>query len=180
MVKRKAISKKIRFEVFKRDSFKCQYCGRSAPDVLLHVDHIDPVANGGNSVIFNLITACSDCNLGKGARLLSDDTAVSKQKIQLDAINERREQLQLLMEWRNELDNIRVESLEYAAEHYEKRFNATLTDAGKDILMREIDQFGLQMILDAMDITVQRPNVIPNQRLRYIAGVCWNIIRSGK
>ena len=40
---RKAISKKLRFEVFKRDSFTCQYCGKSAPDVILHVDHILPV-----------------------------------------------------------------------------------------------------------------------------------------
>ena len=32
MGKRKAISKKMRFEVFKRDKFTCQYCGRSVPD----------------------------------------------------------------------------------------------------------------------------------------------------
>lgn len=32
-MKRKAISKRVRFEVFKRDSFKCQYCGKCAPDV---------------------------------------------------------------------------------------------------------------------------------------------------
>ena len=37
--KRKSISKKARFEVFKRDSFTCQYCGRTAPDVVLHLDH---------------------------------------------------------------------------------------------------------------------------------------------
>lgn len=62
-----AISKKVRFEVFKRDGFKCQYCGRSAPDVILHVDHINPVSNGGNNDIMNLVTSCSECNLGKGA-----------------------------------------------------------------------------------------------------------------
>lgn len=38
--KRIAISKRVRFDVFKRDSFKCQYCGKSAPDVILEVDHI--------------------------------------------------------------------------------------------------------------------------------------------
>ena len=46
--KRKALSQKIRFEVFKRDSFTCQYCGRKAPDVVLQVDHIVPVAKGGH------------------------------------------------------------------------------------------------------------------------------------
>ena len=33
-VKRRAVSKKLRFEVFKRDSFTCQYCGRKAPDII--------------------------------------------------------------------------------------------------------------------------------------------------
>lgn len=59
--RRKGISKKLRFEVFKRDSFKCQYCGESAPDVLLEVDHIKPVASGGDNEITNLITVCKDC-----------------------------------------------------------------------------------------------------------------------
>lgn len=38
--RRKPISKKIRFEVFKRDGFTCQYCGRMAPDVVL-VDYLE-------------------------------------------------------------------------------------------------------------------------------------------
>ena len=63
--KRKAIGDKLRFEVFKRDNFKCQYCGMSAPDVVLNVDHIDPVSNGGENNILNLITSCRDCNSGK-------------------------------------------------------------------------------------------------------------------
>ena len=50
MAKRKPISKKLRFEVFKRDSFTCQYCGKSAPDVVLHIDHIKPVKEGGTKV----------------------------------------------------------------------------------------------------------------------------------
>ena len=50
-VKRKNLPKKIRFEVFKRDSFTCQYCGRMAPDVILEVDHILPVAEGGTNNI---------------------------------------------------------------------------------------------------------------------------------
>ena len=65
MAKRKNLSKSVRFEVFKRDSFKCQYCGKSAPDVVLEVDHIIPVSKGGDNDISNLITACFDCNRGK-------------------------------------------------------------------------------------------------------------------
>ena len=56
---------KDRFEVFKRDSFKCQYCGRVPPEIILELDHIEPRANGGTDHIDNLITACFDCNRGK-------------------------------------------------------------------------------------------------------------------
>jgi 5-methylcytosine-specific restriction endonuclease McrA len=37
-----AISKKLRFEVFKRDNFTCQYCGRETPEVILEADHVIP------------------------------------------------------------------------------------------------------------------------------------------
>lgn len=47
MAKREPLSKGIRFEVFKRDNFTCQYCGAKAPDVILEVDHINPVKLGG-------------------------------------------------------------------------------------------------------------------------------------
>ena len=67
---RKAISKKLRFDVFKRDGFICAYCGATPPSVVLQVDHINPVANGGLNDIDNLITSCQPCNLGKGAKTL--------------------------------------------------------------------------------------------------------------
>lgn len=51
MGKRKPLSKKVRFEIFKRDSFKCQYCGGASPEVVLHVDHINPVSKGGDNDI---------------------------------------------------------------------------------------------------------------------------------
>lgn len=55
----------LRFAVFKRDSFTCQYCGRRAPEFPLHVDHVVPWASGGRTELSNLRTACSECNLGK-------------------------------------------------------------------------------------------------------------------
>lgn len=65
-----AITTKQRFEILKRDGFACQYCGRKAPDVKLHVDHIVPVSAGGTDDEGNLATACQDCNLGKWAHTL--------------------------------------------------------------------------------------------------------------
>jgi len=100
---RKSISKRLRFEVFKRDSFTCQYCGRSAPDVVLHVDHIQPVSKGGETTIMNLVTSCRDCNLGKSNKLLSDSSAVKKRKQQLDDLQARQEQLEMIMEWQKTL-----------------------------------------------------------------------------
>lgn len=77
---RKPISVRTRFEVFKRDEFTCRYCGRQSPLVVLHIDHIVPVIDGGTNDVINLVTACSDCNLGKsdvplGAVITSEDPA---------------------------------------------------------------------------------------------------------
>ena len=65
--KRTQISTRSRFEVFKRDGFTCQYCGATPPEVVLHVDHIVAVANGGGNDMGNLLTSCARCNLGKSA-----------------------------------------------------------------------------------------------------------------
>jgi len=63
---------KLRFTIFRRDGFACRYCGRDANDgAKLHIDHIDPKKTGGNLAIDNLITACSECNKGKGDVLLT-------------------------------------------------------------------------------------------------------------
>ena len=70
ITKRRSTGKRLRFEVFKRDSFACQYCGAQPPDVVLVVDHIIPVAAGGDSDMMNLITACEPCNQGKSDKPL--------------------------------------------------------------------------------------------------------------
>ncbi|WP_391540633.1 HNH endonuclease [Lonepinella koalarum] len=91
---------------FKRDGFKCQYCGKSAPDVVLHVDHINPVSKGGSDDLMNLITSCSDCNLGKKDILLTDNSVIEKQRKQLQELNEKREQLEMMLQWRESLANL--------------------------------------------------------------------------
>lgn len=69
---RPPISKRLRFDIFKRDGFLCQYCGRRPPDVVLELDHLHPHSQGGATDEVNLVTSCDDCNRGKGARLLRD------------------------------------------------------------------------------------------------------------
>lgn len=59
------INLRMRFLVMKRDNFKCCMCGRSpatTPGLELHIDHIIPWSKGGETVIDNLQTLCSDCN----------------------------------------------------------------------------------------------------------------------
>lgn len=63
---RRPIPKSMRFRVLRRDGFKCRYCGAMPPDVVLHLDHVMPVANGGMNSDDNLVTACLPCNIGKG------------------------------------------------------------------------------------------------------------------
>lgn len=152
--KRKALSKKTRFEVFKRDSFTCQYCGKAAPDVILHVDHIDPVSKGGDNSILNLITSCADCNGGKGARLLDDHTALAKQREQLAALSERREQLKMMLEWRKGLKAIGNLERAAATDHFAEVFDGwEITSAGALAAVEKlISEFGLTPVLDAIDI----------------------------
>ena len=65
------VSLSLRYEVLKRDHFKCVICGRSPsndPSIILHVDHIIPYSKGGETEIHNLQTLCQHCNLGKGSK----------------------------------------------------------------------------------------------------------------
>jgi DNA-directed RNA polymerase subunit RPC12/RpoP len=61
-----AVSKSLRFEVLRRDGFKCRYCGLKASETELQVDHVKPVTLGGADEASNLVAACFDCNAGKG------------------------------------------------------------------------------------------------------------------
>ena len=62
------IPDKLRYQVLKRDNFKCCICGASPaknPSIELHIDHIIPWSKGGETLLENLQTLCSKCNLGK-------------------------------------------------------------------------------------------------------------------
>ena len=68
-----AVSKRLRFEVLKRDDHTCRYCGAKAPDAKLTVDHVTPVALGGTDDASNLVAACRECNSGKSSTTPTDD-----------------------------------------------------------------------------------------------------------
>lgn len=65
-----AAIRKLRFDVFMRDGFKCRYCGRSPPAVELHVDHVVPISKGGTDNLSNMAASCAECNCGKRDKTL--------------------------------------------------------------------------------------------------------------
>ncbi len=67
---REPLTKSLRFEVMRRDGFRCRLCGAIAADgAKLEVDHIVPVSRGGTNDPHNLQTLCEACNRGKSNRL---------------------------------------------------------------------------------------------------------------
>ena len=65
---RQRMTPDLRYQVLKRDKFRCRGCGATSDTETLHVDHIHPVAKGGKTVIENLQALCQTCNLGKSDR----------------------------------------------------------------------------------------------------------------
>lgn len=173
MAKRKSISKKLRFEVFKRDKFACQYCGGKAPDVVLNVDHIEPVAKGGGNDLFNLITSCFECNQGKKARRLDDNEELNRQRDELAIIQEKRNQLAMLKRWRDECSKLEIETLLLAEELVGAELGCELSDAGKTNMRRHIRKYGINEVLEAIRIASERYSE-PEEALDKVPGICSN------
>lgn len=172
--KRKQLSKRVRFEVFKRDSFKCMYCGAHPPAAVLHVDHVIALAAGGSDDPDNLVTACDTCNLGKGAR----DLSVAPQSLADKAaeVAEREEQLrgyQAVLEARRQrLDDEAWRVLDMFHPNTESvprdQFNS---------VRRFVDTLGVHVVMDAAEVALTAGNVSYRNVFRYFCGVCWNRIR---
>lgn len=155
--RRKKISKKIRFEVFKRDKFTCQYCGKQAPDAVLVIDHIHPVSKGGEDVMLNYITSCETCNAGKGARTLDDQSVLAKQRAEVERLAERREQVEMMLQWHRGLEAERHYERDALAERWSELVNPfALTDSGLRAAEKYLRSFSLADLLSAMDVAVSQ------------------------
>lgn len=173
--RRKSISKKLRFDVFKRDAFACQYCGAHPPKAILHVDHINPVANGGSNNINNLITACDCCNLGKGARLLSDIPKSLKDKAA--EVAEREEQIKgyndILMQKMVRIEN---EAWDVAAAIEGVEFVETFNSSNLESIKVFLDRLPFPDVLQAARKSNARIRCGVD-RFKYFCGICWGKIR---
>lgn len=150
---RRAISKRTRFEVLKRDKFRCQYCGRAAPEVVLHVDHITPVAGKGKNDLLNLVSACADCNLGKSAVPLSDGSAVEKRRAQAELQADRMEQIEMMARWGRDLSESKEEAVRVVVEAIDRLLAPTrhLNDVGRATVRRWTGRLPLRDVLESVD-----------------------------
>lgn len=167
-----SISKKIRFEVFKRDLFTCQYCGGTAPKILLELDHISPKAKAGGDEIINLVTACTDCNRGKSDRVLSDDTAITRKHKQLAELQKRKEQLDMMFEWQKSLDDLEGDAVNKIADYWSELMPGNhLTEYGLRDVAKLIKQYGLSLVIESMR-TATSGYEDPIIAFKKIGGIC--------
>ena len=172
--KRRAISTKTRFEVFKRDGFKCQYCGATPPGVLLHVDHILAVAAGGTNAMDNLVTACQPCNLGKGAR----DLKVAPQSL-AEKAKEAAEREAQLAGFQVILEAKRQRLAGEVWRVLEVMFGRSIESVKRDYYastQRFIEKLGVHACLEAAEKAMDAP-ISPGNTFRYFCGICWNKVR---
>jgi hypothetical protein len=171
-VARIGISASQRWQVFSRDAYTCRYCGSQAGQqgVVLHVDHVLSVADGGTNAFDNLVTACQRCNQGKGARSLSaapaSEGAVDRLSTAAETLEQQADALQAYRE---------------AKEDAEQEIVNILCDAyGKDsisISQQHINQFmalvrrhGAESVAEWIDLTAAK-GVVPHKAILYVHGI---------
>ena len=77
LVKKPFLPRKLsKKEVFLRDKFTCQYCGKKVPDLTL--DHVVPRRQHGSHTWENVVAACNRCNLRKAGRTPSEANMLLK------------------------------------------------------------------------------------------------------
>jgi len=127
-----------------------------APDVVLEVDHINPVKNGGDNNILNLVTSCMDCNRGKGARKLSEHDEIKKQQEQLRILNEKREQLAWMIEWKKELSHFEDEQIAAVENLFFSVTGDGFSPREKDAIRRELKKYGFDEVYQAAEISLNQ------------------------
>jgi len=174
-----AVSKRLRYEVMRRDGFRCRYCGFSASETELQVDHVQPIALGGGDEPENLVTSCADCNAGKSAS--SPDQAIVE-SVADDSLR-----------WAKALEEAAaIKAAERAKQtRYTKAIDkawSAWTNGADEPLPRprdwkqSLEQFrnsGLDQktALHMVDVTMNRQGLLNNKAWKYFCGCCWNVIR---
>jgi RNase P/RNase MRP subunit POP5 len=167
---RKPLSKRTRFEVFKRDGFRCVYCGATPNEGALHADHVTPVAGGGTDDVANLVTACASCNLGKSDVPLTRRAAPSMDP---EAAAEHAEQLAA---WVRSQQAV-MEAKKQASQHMVNLWCEAIGTESCDNevpgrLLKLLGEWPIEKLTEAIEITAGKRGLYnDSNRLRYMYGV---------
>lgn len=189
MVGAMSVGQKLRFEVFKRDSFTCQYCGRKPPDVVLNADHVLAKAAGGGDDFENLVTSCWDCNIGKFDRPV--DVTALPQRESLEIKAERLAQMKALHEMLLGEEKVKSKLVSDLCIVWAKRDGLYHSD-GKfnywsdlpDALRQFLKKLPLDEIHDAIAIAFRKfsrkgvaEKTYQEYRFKFFCGTCWRKIK---
>lgn len=175
MNERVQLSKKQRFSVFKRDGFVCQYCGATPPGSILEVDHIRPVSQGGGNCIDNLITACFDCNRGKGAGLLSSipDSVSDRMAV----VAEKMEQLKAyekLIKSKKRHEELQIDEVQDAFSMHFSGFS--FSGKFRESVRLFLQKLPAHVVVENMHKACNRIGR-RDDSIKYFCGICWKVIK---
>lgn len=174
-----AVSKRTRYEVLRRDNHTCRYCGASAPEAKLTVDHVTPTALGGSDDPSNLVAACRDCNYGKAstspdAPLVAD---VAQRAVEWAAAIAAYNQAQM-SDRRKRDAYVKRFSKAWNAWHCGSREYPQHLPLPPDwkVTIWQFYGLGLPIIQleDAVEIAASNQMVQADRAFRYMCGVVWN------
>lgn len=173
---RKSLSKKIRFDVFKRDDFTCAYCGGKPPGSVLEIDHIEPVSKGGENDIDNLITACFDCNRGKSDRLLTSIPQTINEKAELQ--REKEEQLKEFKKLKAAVKRRATKDINKIEEVFETYYpDRCFTEEFKNsIRINFLPKLDVDQLCDHMHKACLKCDS-PSKVIKYFCGINWGVIK---
>lgn len=179
MSDREPIGKRIRFDIFRRDGFRCRYCGRTAEEVILEVDHVIPVCKGGTNDECNLVTSCFDCNRGKHGSLL--DAPLPTDTDWLQVLQERRElmlQAELAREAATAREDFEQEICNFWCEQTRKE---SMSKGTLNVMVHYAKQHGVARLYEWIQKAVRRLPGKNDSRLgKYISGIRNGMIERGE
>ena len=115
------------------------------------------MAKGGTNEVTNLLTACTACNSGKSDKTLDENTSVAKARNQLEELQERKEQLEMMMSWREGLQDIKESTVDRVASYWhELAPGITTSKSGLNTIRKWLRTFTLDEVYEAMDIAAEQ------------------------
>lgn len=172
-----AVSKRLRHEILRRDRFACRYCGATAPDVKLTVDHVIPVALGGDDSPSNLVAACVDCNAGKSSAPIDAPVVEDVGRSAQAWAAARQEVIEEMRGERNEFQEFENTFLRYWG-LFRCGERTISMDSKWRTTLRAWAKRGLDIhdLLPLVDIAMARENIAIDERWRYFCGVVWRTL----